>query len=369
VTICACQWCVKRRSSSWPFPFLSFAFFLSALTRAIYDLRFAPNYSPLSLSFVLTVLHFVLVSLILSFLRRRFIAPIHILFGIFLSFSFCTLRCTFFLPLLISHAGASSLPPPYLFVLSFHLYNHCSPAPQPYWRRLGDLAATTRGLSFSPRSFVTLFFFHLRISHVAVSLLSPSGHVCYLLILSSSILSLGCQDPYSLATVATSAPILVALGVLSLHRIIIFRSLLDHFRSHTTFNGSTLSHFKLHTSLLLLSSVVGLSCSRGWGWLFSFRSLVDHIQISIRSRSIGWDSSPIQSDFKLHVLAPLVYSPLSFHFLIHCLHCTRRRSSLSPFTSDARRHEREREGVRLYGAAPTLLFTSDPADLFNSFIN
>ena len=37
--------------------------------------------------------------------------------------------------------------------------------------------------------------------------------------------------------------------------------------------------------------------------------------------------SPIQSDFKLHVLAPLVCSPLSFHFLIHCLHFTRRHSS------------------------------------------
>ena len=122
----------------WPFPFLSFAFFLSALTRAIYDLRFAPNYSPLSLSFVLTVLHFVLVSLILSFLRRRFIAPIHILFGIFLSFSFCTLRCTFFLPLLISHAAASSLPPAYLFVLSFNLYNHCSLLLSP----IGDVLET-----------------------------------------------------------------------------------------------------------------------------------------------------------------------------------------------------------------------------------
>jgi len=89
------------------------------------------------------------------------------------------------------------------FCLIFQSVQPLLPAPQPYWRRLGDLAATTRGLSFSPRFLVTLFFFHLRFSHVAVSLLSPFGHVCYLLILSSSVLSLGCQDPYSLATVAT----------------------------------------------------------------------------------------------------------------------------------------------------------------------
>ena len=357
MTICACQWCVKRRSSSWPFPFLSFAFFLSALTLVVYDLRFALNYSPLSLSFVLTVLHSVLVSLIFSFLRRRFIAPVHILFRIFLSFSFCTRRCIFFLPLLISHAGASSLPPPYLFVLSFHLYNHCSPAPQPYWRRLGDLAATTRGLSFSPRFLVTLFFFHLRFSHVAVSLLSPFGHVCYLLILSSSVLSLGCQDPYSLATVATylcGYPL--RFGYSEPAQDYFFSIT---FRSHTTFNGSKLSHFNLHTPLLLLSSVVGLSCSRGWRWLFSFRSLVDHIHISIRSHSIGWDSSPIRYPISnCTSLRHLFTHRFHFIFTFPSVHLHRTPAG----TSGSVR-------VRLCGATPTLLFTSDPADLFNSFIN
>ena len=130
--------------------------------------------------------------------------------------------------------------------------------------------------------------------------------------LSSSALSLGCQDPYNLAAVAIylcGYPL--RFGYSEPAQDYFFSIT---FRSHTTFNGSKLSHFKLHTPLLLLSSFVGLSCSRGWRWLFSFRSLVDHIQISIRSRSIGWDSSPIQSDFKLHVLAPLVYSLLSFHF-------------------------------------------------------
>jgi len=194
------------------------------------------------------------------------------------------------------------------FCLIFQSVQPLLPAPQPYWRRLGDLAATTRGLSFSPRSLVTLFFFHLRISHVAVSLLSPFGHVFYLLILSSSVLSLACQDPCSLATVATylcGYPL--RFGYSEPAQDYFFSIT---FRSHITFNGSKLSQFKLHTPLRLLSSVVGFSCSRGWRWLFSFRPLVDHIQI-FNSITFDW----FQAQFN-----PISNCTSSRHLFVHRFH-------------------------------------------------
>ena len=162
----------------------------------------------------------------------------------------------------------------------------------------------------------------------------------------------------------TSAAILFALGILSLHRTISFRSLFDrisHSMGPSSANSNCTPRFGCCPPLSDSHAVVG-----GGGY-FHFDHLSITFKFSIRSHSIGSKPNSIRFQIARPRATCLFTAFISFFNTLFAFHS----SSLipSPFTSDARRHERGREGMRLYGATPTLLFTSDPADLFNSFIN